>query len=239
VQQAKAVLEQMRSLPPLPGLTLTGDYALAATPARLAIELSNWTEASSLKVREEGTPWTQAITWTAIGLGSARSGNLERAAQAEQTLTLLRDATAKQNNAYWSNQVEVQRREVAGWIAQAGGKGPDALAQLRSAAELEESMDKHAVTPGAVTPAREMLAAMLCQQNHPQDALAEYQAVLKVAPNRFNALYGAASAAEATGNVQAASEYFHKLTQIAVGDERPELATARKKITVTAQKAAL
>ncbi len=239
VHQAKAILEQMRSLPPLPGLTLTGDYALAATPARSAVELGNWAEASSLKVREEGTPWAQAITWVAIGVGAARSGNLERAAQAEQTLASLRDVTEKQNNTYWSNQVEVQRREVAGWIAQASGKGPDAIAQLRSAAELEESMDKHAVTPGAVTPAREMLAEVLHQQKHPQDALAEYQAVLKVAPNRFNALYGAASAAEATGNAQAASEYFHKLTQIAVGDERPELATARKKITVTAQKAAL
>ena len=239
VQQAKAVLEQMRSLPPLPGLTLTGDYALAATPARSAIELGNWAEASSLKVREEGTPWTQAITWTAIGVGSARSGNLERAAQAEQSLASLRDATAKQNNTYWANQVEVQRREVAGWIAQASGKGPGAIAQLRSAAELEETMDKHAVTPGAVTPAREMLAQVLVLQNRPQDALAEYQAVLKVAPNRFNALYGAASAAEASGNTQAANEYFHKLTQIGVGDERPELATARKKITVTAQKAAL
>jgi tetratricopeptide (TPR) repeat protein len=239
VQQAKAVLEQMRSLAPLPGLTLTGDYALAAIPARLAVELGNWTEATSLRVREEGTAWTQAITWTAIGLGAAHSGNLERAGQAEQSLASLRDVTAKQNNTYWSNQVEVQRREVAAWIAQASGKGPDAIAQLRSAAELEESMDKHAVTPGAVIPAREMLAGVLFLQNHPQDALAEYQAMLKVAPNRFNALYGAATAAEAAGNTQAANEYFLKLTQIAVGDERPELATARKKITVTAHKAAL
>ena len=239
VQQAKAVLEQMRSLSPLPGLTLTGDYSLAATPARLAVELGNWKEASNLKVREEGAPWTQAITWTAIGVGAARSGNLERAAQAEQSLASLRDATGRQNNTYWSNQVEVQRREVAGWIAQAGGKGPDAIAQLRSAAELEESMDKHAVTPGAVTPAREMLAELFFLQNHPQDALAEYQAVLTIAPNRFNALYGAASASEAAGNTQAASQYFRKLTEIAVGDERPELATARKKITITAQKAAL
>jgi tetratricopeptide (TPR) repeat protein len=205
----------------------------------LAVELGNWTEASGLRVREEGTPWTQAITWTAIGVGAARSGNLERAGQAEQTLASLRDATAKQNDTYWSNQVEVQRREVAGWIAQTSGNSPDAIAQLRSAAELEESMDKHAVTPGALTPAREMLAQALFLQNHPQDALTEYQAVLKVAPNRFNALYGAANAAEATGNAQAANEYFHKLTQIAVGDERPELATARKKMTVTAQKAAL
>jgi tetratricopeptide (TPR) repeat protein len=244
IQQAKAVLEQMHALPPITGQTLTGSYALAATPARFAVELGNWTEASGLKVREDGAPWTQAITWTAIGVGAARSGNLERATQAEQTLASLRDAAAKQNNPYWSNQVEVQRREVAGWIAensgaQTGGNSSDAIAQLRSAAELEESMDKHPVTPGAVTPAREMLAEVLLLQNHPQDALAEYQAVLKVAPNRFNALYGAANAAEAAGNAPAAGEYFHKLTQIAVGDERPELATARKKITGIAQKAAL
>jgi len=239
VRQAKAVLEEMRSLPPLTGLTLTGHYAVAATPARLAVELGDWTEASGLKVQEEGTPWTRAITLTAIGVGAARSGNLERAVQAERTLASLRDAAAMQNNTYWSNQIEVQRREVAGWIAQTRGDGPDAIAQLRSAAELEESMDKHAVTPGALTPAREMLAQALFLQNHPQDALAEYRAVLKDAPNRFNALYGAANAAEAAGNAQAANEYFLELTQIAVGDERPELAIARKKLNVTAQKAAL
>src|SRR5260370_2882895 len=153
VHPAQAVLEQMRSLPPLPGLTLTGDYALAATPARLAVELGNWTKASSLKVREEGTPWTQATTCTAIGVGPARSGNLKRSAQPEQALASLRDATAKQNNTYWSNQVEVQRREVAGWIAQAGGKGPDAITQLRSAADLEETMAQHSVPPGTVHPA--------------------------------------------------------------------------------------
>jgi tetratricopeptide (TPR) repeat protein len=238
VQQAKAVLEQMHSLPPLVGLTLTGDYAIAAIPARLAVELGNWTEASGLTVRREGSPWTQAITWTAIGVGAARSGNLERAAAAVQTLASLRDATATQDNVYWSNQIEVQRREVAGWIAQSSGNGTDAIAQLRSAAELEETMDKNAVTPGAVTPAREMLAQALFLQNHPQDALAEYQAVLKVAPNRFNALVGAANAAEAAGNAQTAYEFFRKLTQIAVGDERSELATARRKIAVSAQKAA-
>jgi tetratricopeptide (TPR) repeat protein len=235
VQKAAAVLQRMRSLNAIPGLTLTGDYALAAIPARLAIELGNWSDASNLKVREEGTPWTQAITWTAIGVGSARSGNLERGAQVEEALASLRDATAKQNNTYWSNQIEVQRHEVSGWVAQAEGKGSDAIAQLRSAAELEESMDKHAVTPGAVTPAREMLAELLSLQGNPQDSLAEYQSVLRVTPNRFNALYGAANAADAAGNKQAASDYFLKLTQIAVGDERPELATARRKITVTAQ----
>ena len=61
-------------------------------------------------------------------------------------------------------------------------------------------MDKNAVTPGAVTPAREMLAQLLMEEKRPREALGEYEAVLKIAPNRFNARLGAASAAEASGN---------------------------------------
>src|SRR5882724_11068952 len=230
VNKAKAVLEEMNSLPPIPGLTLTGGYALAAIPARYAIELGNWKEASQLQAREDDVPWAQAITWTAIGIGSARSKNLEHATQAEQKLASLRDATTKQNNSYWANQVEVQRREVAAWIAEANGESDEALKLARSAAELEESMDKAAVTPGAVTPAREMLAELLMLEHQPKESLAEYQSVLKTAPNRFNALYGAASAAEASGDASLASNYFRKLTEVAVGDERPELGAARKKL---------
>jgi tetratricopeptide (TPR) repeat protein len=236
VKNAKAVVEEMKSLPSLPGLTLTGNYAIAAIPARYTMELAQWKQASELQAPNDGTPWAQAITWMAIGVGSARSNNLERAAQAEKTLAGLRDATTKQNNTYWANQVEVQRREVAAWIAEQSGKHDDGLTMMRSAAELEESMDKDAVTPGAITPAREMLAELLLLAKRPGDALAAYQAVLKIAPKRFDALYGAARSAEASGNPSVANRYFQELIQISVGDERPELTTARKKVAITAAK---
>ena len=230
VKLAKKVLDQMNALPPVAGLTLTGDYAMAAMPARYAMELGDWNQASGLKVRKEGVPWAQAITWTAIGVGSARAGKLVRASQAEKTLASLRDATTKQNNTYWSNQIEVQRLEVAAWIAEKSGSGADALSKIRSAAELEESMNKDAVTPGAITPAREMFAQLLSLENHPRQSLSEYEAVLRIAPNRFNALYGAGCAAEVAGNTTASHKYFQKLIEVAVGNERPELLAARKKV---------
>jgi tetratricopeptide (TPR) repeat protein len=236
VNQAKAVLDEMNSLPPVPGLTLTGNYGSAAIPARYAIELGKWEQASQLRVHEDSVPWAQAITWTAIGIGSARSKNSERAVEAEKELAALRDAIAKQNNSYWSNQVEVQRREVAAWIAEQGGKPADALQLAHSAAELEESMDKSAVTPGAITPAREILAELLLIEHQPKGSLSEYRTALKFAPNRFNALYGAARAAEEAGDAITASNYFRKLTDVAVGDDRPELKTARQKLL--AEKAA-
>jgi len=236
VKQAKAVLREMTSLKPVSDLTLTGDYAVAAIPARSTLELGAWEDASNLQVRGEAVPWAQAITWMAIGIGSARVSNLERASQAEQSLASLRDATAKKNNEYWSKQIEVQRLEVAAWIQQLKGKPDEAISAMHSAAELEESMDKSPVTPGAVLPAREMLAGLLMLANRPQKALSEFEAVLTVAPNRFNAVYGAATAAESSGNEASAQRYFRKLTEIATGDERVELVAARKKLATTAQK---
>ncbi len=233
IKQAKAVMDEMNSLPPVPGLTLLGNYATAAIPARYAVELGRWKEASSLQIDKTRVPWAQNITWMAVGIGSARSENLDRAGQAEHALASLRDTLTAQKNTYWSNQVEVQRREVAAWMAEQSGKHEESVRTMGSAADLEESMDKNPVTPGAITPAREMLAQLLLLQHQPKQALADYEAVLKIAPNRFNALHGAATAADAAGEATVASSYFRKLTHIAVGDERPELATAHNKMIAT------
>jgi tetratricopeptide (TPR) repeat protein len=230
VTQAKAVLDTLESLRPVPGLTPICEYAIAAIPARYALELRNWKQAAELQVNPTSVPWVQATTWLAMGVGSARSGILDRAAKAAQMLSTLRSELASRNDPYWSDQVEVQRREVTAWIADQSSNVADALTTMRSAADLEETMDKDLVTPGAIVPAREMLAELLLLHNRPKESLAEYEAVLKLTPNRFSALYGAASAAEASGNTNAANGYFHKLTEVAVGDERSELATARKKV---------
>jgi hypothetical protein len=235
VMQADAVLTEMNSFAPVPGFSFIGNYAIAAIPARCAIELRDWKRAAGLQAQATGAPIPRAITWAAIGVGSARTDDLVAAARAERALASLVESAAIQNDAYASNQVEVQRREVAAWIAEKSGKSADAIATMRSAAELEESMDKSGVTPGVVTPTREMLAELLMLEKQPTAALVEYEAVLKTAPNRFNALFGAASAADSAGDTHRANHYYRKLSEIAVGDERPELVGARKKISVSAE----
>lgn len=230
VDKAQAVVDEMRSLPPASGLTGTGGYALGAIPSRLPLELGNWELASQIEPLKDGVPWARALTWMAIGVGNARANHPALAAEAERTLASLRDETTKMNNTYWANQIEVQRQEVAAWIAHAAGKKEDALKLIRSAVELEESMDKHAVTPGALLPAREMLAQMLAANQQPKEALVEYEAVLKVAPNRFNALYGAAVAAEATGQSQTAKNYYQKVKDVAPGSQRAEQKNAAEKL---------
>src|SRR4051812_32244025 len=103
--QAKAVLDEMTSLKSWPGLTLTGDYAIAAIPARYALERGDWEAAGSLQPPADAIPLAaQAITWMAVGIGSARSGNPVKATQAEHVLASLRDAAAPQSK-YWSDQI--------------------------------------------------------------------------------------------------------------------------------------
>lgn len=235
LKKAKAVVDEIASVPPAAGVTLTNDYAAAAIPARYAIESQNWDQARTLKVRDGGVPWAAAISWAAIGEGSARSGDLHRALEAEQMLASLRDATAKRGEGYWADQVEVQRREVAAWIAEKSDQPSEAITRMKSAVDLEESMDKNAVTPGAVTPAREMLAQILFLHKRFQAAAEEYETVLKVAPNRFNAVYGMAIAADGAGNAEVANQYFRELMEIAGAGDRPEIAIARRKIGAVAQ----
>ena len=229
-REAKAILNEMTSLTPVEGLTLTGNYGAAAVPARYAIERRDWKAAAELRADPASVPWAEALTWLAIGEGAARSGNLFRAKEAQQHLAALRSKTNEMKNPYWANQIEVQRREVYAWTLQANGNPDEAIKTMRSAADLEESMDKDAVTPGAITPGREMLAELLVVSKQPAQALTEYEAVLKNAPNRFNALYGAATAAESAGNAEKAGLYYRKLTDVAKGDERPELAAARNRL---------
>ncbi len=100
---------------------------------------------------------------------------------------------------------------------------------LRAAAAHEDAIDKHPVTPGALLPVREILADLLRERCAAADALKEYEAVLRTAPRRFNAVAGAARAAGKTGDRAKARAYAMQLLEIAAKAEtpRPELAWAR------------
>jgi tetratricopeptide (TPR) repeat protein len=130
----------------------------------------------------------------------------------------------------WATQVEIQRRAAAAWLAKVEGKSEDALRLMRSAADLEDSTDKHPVTPGAVLPAREMLGDLLLELSQPAEALREYERSLADSPNRFNGLSGAARAAKLAGDRLKARRYYQKLVATcARGDDgRADLQRARE-----------
>ena len=209
-------------------------YATGTAPARYAVERHRWTEAAALSVPPNMFPggryaWAEANIHLARALGASHVGDTDAARKDLQQLLSLRDTLNQANEKYWADQVEIQQEITAAWLALAEGKQEEALRQMRAAADHEDSTDKHPVTPGVILPARELLGEMLLELKQPAQAAVEFEATLRTAPNRFNALSGAARAAQLSGDSEKAKSYYAKLLAIcdhADGD-RPELRHAR------------
>jgi tetratricopeptide (TPR) repeat protein len=204
-------------------------YNFSAMQARLALERGRWTEAAQLAVPASAPAYVRAIRLFARGIGAARAGAPSEAAESVQLLALLADSLTAAGESYWATAVGAQRLAAAAWIAHAGGDRERALQLARQAAELEETVEKHPVMPGPLLPARELQADLLLEMGRPADALAAYRETLRREPNRARALYGAARAAQASREGDAAADYYRQLLALmAKADaDRPELAAAR------------
>jgi len=205
-------------------------YAIAAIPARWALERGAWQEAARLEIRPGGLPYTEALTEFARAIGAARSGDVPAARAAVGRLDALRARQAAANEAYWTTQIEIQRRAAGAWLAFAAGRRSDGLAEMRAAADAEDRTEKAAVTPGPLAPAREQLGEMLLESNDARGALEQFEATLAKEPGRFRALSGAARAAAHAGDATAATRYNEQLVTMcprASAPVRRELRQAR------------
>ena len=211
-----------------------GYFALAAIPARYALERQDWKQATQLALRETPFPYTDAMTWFARGLGATRLGRVAAANESATALQQIRERLSKASENYWARQVEIQEVAVRAWAALAEGKKEEALRQMKSAAELEDGTEKSAVTPGPLAPARELLGEMLLEMKEPAQALEQFEATLTKEPGRFRALDGAARAAQLSGNPEASQRYFGELLKVCAHADKPgraEIAEAQRMIS--------
>jgi hypothetical protein len=207
----------------------TGPYALAAMPARYAVERGAWREAAGLQPTPSKYPYTEAMTHFARALGAARSGDPASTQKDVEKIAGLRDQLKAANNEYWANEVEVMRLASAAWVSLAQKTSDEAVRLMRQAADIEDKSEKNIVTPGRLLPARELLGDMLMELNRPAEALKEYEASQRREPNRYRGLYGAGQAAAQSGNRDKARQYFTRLIELAgSGDLRPEMERARR-----------
>lgn len=233
-REAKALLDGIPKLRTDDPSYFAGLYAIGTMPARYAVERRRWAEAAELPLPATTFPggryaWAESNWHYARALGAAHNGNLEETQKELRQLAALQATLVKAGEKYWAEQVEIQQEVVSAWLTLAAGDTEQALQKMRAAAEHEDSTDKHPVTPGVLAPARELLGDMLLELNQPAEALVEYQAALRAAPNRFNTLSGAAHAAERLGDLKRARIYYTQLLTIcahADGD-RSELQDAR------------
>jgi hypothetical protein len=227
---AAQVIDEVKTMPRMK--SMYGDdfdpqtNALSTFPAIYDLELRHWSDAAQLQIVAGALGGDQSVTYWARAIGAARSGNLGQAHKdLEQIEAIRKEFVAEKKNDY-AEGVGEDYQEAAAWVAHAEGKDDEAIASLR---RLADKNDKLGNEPEGV-PAREQLADMLLDAKRPQLALAEYQIDLKLNPNRFNGLYGAAQAAEAAGKQQDASEYYAMLLKVCAGSNsaRPELNRAKE-----------
>jgi tetratricopeptide (TPR) repeat protein len=214
-------------------------YAYTAIPARYALERRQWNEAARLALPDgqlgslllERFPWANAHIHYARAIGAARSGDTASAHRELDELSKIKQALTEVKGDYdWAKQVEIERQVASAWLAFAEGKTDESLRLLRAAADLDDTTDKHPVTPGALLPAREQLGDLLLELKQPAAALQEFEVSFRSTPNRFNGVYGAARAARLAGKNKSARLYYEKLLDLSrdADTSRPEIVEAKQ-----------
>src|SRR5437867_606030 len=198
-----------------PELEFSAAYALAAIPTRYAFERNDWASAATLTVPNlphwSSFPFMEAMIEYGHALGRENTGELGGARKAIARMQELRDATKDPKFDYFKNHLDLQMKAASAWVAASEGKKNEAIEMLRRAADAEDILGKHPVSPGAFVPIREQLGSLLLEVGQSKEAQREFEAALKIYPGRFRGLYGAARAAEQIGDKENASRYYAKL----------------------------
>jgi tetratricopeptide (TPR) repeat protein len=232
---ALAVVQSLKHVRGVNAARFAAAFALAAIPVRYALERGQWADAASIALFPSAGdldwskfPNAEAVNAFGVGLGRARAGDATGGRQEAERLRTLRQTMIDEKLPYWANQADIQSQIIDAWAAWADGDRETALESLRAAADREDATEKSAVTPGPLMPARELLGEMLLARAKPAEALREFEASVAKEPNRFRGLFGAARAAELTGEPAKARDYYRRLVAIAGTSKRAEIQQAKK-----------
>ena len=195
-KEVSQIIQDMKAMQNLDMSNFGIAYASTAIPIRYAVERGRWEDAASIALPTGVPPSVVAIAVWSRGMGLARTGHVKDARENADRLRQIEAQLRASGDNYWSTQTGVLASEVMAWSAQASGDPHQALVLLRAAADQEDAIEKQAVTPGPIVPAREQLGDLLLQQKQPELALKEFQTALAGAPGRRGSLQGIAQASQ-------------------------------------------
>jgi hypothetical protein len=227
---AKALMDEVKAMPEMHDMYGIGFDPHLATEAHFAalypLEMRDWAAAAALApVPVPGTAEDSAGYW-AKAIGAAHLHHPEEVRKDITAIEAIHQKFVSDKKKDFAEATENDLKQAQAWLAFAEGKYDDAVKILRPIADKEDALGDE---PQGI-PTREMIADILLEAKRPQQSLAEYQTDLKFNPNRFNALSGAARAAEAAGQQSEANEYYAMLLKTCAGGSstRPELGRARE-----------
>jgi tetratricopeptide (TPR) repeat protein len=228
-QDAKQLVDSLSTLNKFPfAATIALDMALAAIPARYAIERGRWDEAAQLPILETKFPAAQSVTYFTRALGAARSGNTAAARAEVARLDEIEAKLAAAKDDYWAGQTRIQKQAATAWTMYVEGQRDAAISAMRQAADLDDASEKTVAMENKLLPIRTLLGELYLTAGRNKEALAEFEASDKVVPNHFRSIAGAAAAARGSGSSDTAKRYYRQLTVlVADGGNRPEIIEAK------------
>jgi hypothetical protein len=235
--EAQRLIEEVRSLPKMKNM-YGADFdpqlsALTSFSAAYALELHRWTEAKALPLTSPADDADASTTYKARAIGASRGGDLQTARANLQAIRDLHATLVREKKPLIAiGAVEGDQRVVSAWINHAEGRNDEAIKTLGEIARKEQGI----FAPDGGIPAHEMLGDILTEMGQPDHALLEYEAELKLNPNRFDSLYGAGHAAEMAKLPEKANAYYKQLIEECANgnSSRPELAYARGALSAVA-----
>ena len=204
---AKQQLNYLESIRDISPANFKVAYSFAAMPARYALERKDWKMAAGLQLHSanfswKDFPWQEAIIHFARALGNVHLNKISEAEKETDTLkTLYQALSSQKNKANEAAEVEIQIKTTEAWIELKKGNKSRAKDLMRMAADKEDAMEKHPVTPCAVLPARELLGEMLLELKEPALAVKEFEKDLEINPNRRNGTIGLNTANQRAGKL--------------------------------------
>jgi tetratricopeptide (TPR) repeat protein len=126
--------------------------------------------------------------------------------------------------------ITLQAKEAQAFAAEAAGNDAEAVAKMKEAVILEDSIDDLSQPPYPVIPAHELFGTLLMELNRPTVAREQFAQALRRTPGRPKAIYGLAQAAQASGDLEMARQRYKEILALwkSADPDHPEVAIANE-----------
>jgi hypothetical protein len=194
---------------------------------RYFVETGDWSAAAKIPLLVSSRDFV-AVKLQLQAMSAAASKEAAAAKIAADKLALL--AREPGQHPFVQEIVLLQAKEAQALAAKATGNSDEAIARMKEAVAIEDSIDDLSQPPYPIIPANELFGTMLMEMNRPAEAEERFVLSLKRTPGRPKAIFGIAQAAQASGDNATARQRYQEFLEIwkNADPDRPELVIAKK-----------
>ncbi len=194
---------------------------------RYAVEAADWDAAAKIPLLVPSRDFA-AVKLQLEAMAAAARKDAAGARVAAEKLALL--AQEPGQHPFAQQIITMQAKEAEALAAKASGNADEAVAKMKEAVAIEDSIDSLSQPPYPIIPANELFGTLLMELNRPADAKERFLQALKRTPGRPKAIYGIARAAQASGDKATAQQRYQEFLALwkNADPDRPEVATAKE-----------